>query len=166
MDCRGLLAIKDADVIYSTGTTYLSVAEVTCHSGYQLNVSPFLVCQANGNWDGFTKECQSTYVHMCFLRSFAPYILYMSSECITIHMYVQYDMILVVHVYMCTCGYQAYVCTCMCTSKSHVVLYMCTCGYCIFRGSHNACHDMLYICTVHTTNLGTYVYSRVHVTLL
>ena len=61
VDCRGLLAVESGDVVYSTGTTYLSVAEVICHTGYELQGSPFRVCQENTNWAGNTPVCQSRF---------------------------------------------------------------------------------------------------------
>ena len=61
MDCRGLLAVESGDVVYSTGTTYLSVAEVICHTGYELQGSPFRVCKEDTNWAGNTPLCQSRF---------------------------------------------------------------------------------------------------------
>ena len=60
VDCRDLNAVMNGDLIYSTGTTYTSVAEITCHEGYELIGSSVRVCQDNGEWAGAAPICRGT----------------------------------------------------------------------------------------------------------
>ena len=61
VDCRGLRAIVNGDIVFINSTTYGSLAEVTCHTGYELvgNVS---VCLASGDWDGEPPICRGEHM--------------------------------------------------------------------------------------------------------
>ena len=58
MNCQGENAVRNGDLIYSAGTTYTSVAEITCHEGYELIGSSVRVCQDNGEWAGDPPICR------------------------------------------------------------------------------------------------------------
>ena len=60
VDCRGLNAVRNGDIIFSTGTTYTSVAQVTCHEGYELVGSSVRVCLDNGEWAGNPPICRGS----------------------------------------------------------------------------------------------------------
>ena len=65
VDCRGLNAVRNGDIIFSTGTTYTSVAEVTCHEGYELVGSSVRVCLDNGEWAGNPPICRGKIASSC-----------------------------------------------------------------------------------------------------
>lgn len=56
VDC-GSLPTENATVYYTLGTTYGSIATVTCDSGYTLEGPDHVLCQLGATWSDIP-ECQ------------------------------------------------------------------------------------------------------------
>ena len=56
----GELALDDGSVVYSSGTTYNSVATYSCDEGYELVGDTTRQCGADGQWTGAKPQCTGT----------------------------------------------------------------------------------------------------------
>ena len=58
VDCQGLAAIKNGAIYYNTGkTTYSTIAQYTCNTGYNLIGSESRICQSDGTWNSTDPSC-------------------------------------------------------------------------------------------------------------
>ena len=57
-ECDNLTAPADGLVIYSSGTTFQSVATFDCNTGYTLEGDSTRTCQANTSWSNSDPSCK------------------------------------------------------------------------------------------------------------